>query len=395
MDVGRKKAIIFVGQMYPFGLIRHLAYLGIELYRLCNGTDIDFYLASNYDESHEEEWGLVRQNMPNTSIVQGETFEQIVGGVAALCVRYDRVLIHCGGGYGQIKRLRLLKKKYGQRVSLVVTTHSYRNDSWLRPLMSYFQSWLYRLYVDHVVFQCPYAARRFVGHSWFFKHGKASIIPLGVESFENDALQNDSAQKDWVADLLEEKVFKFVYLAQLRRGKNHLWLIQNLVETLKQYPHARLFFVGGRGDDIQRQLTAFISRNGMERQVILTGQISRKDVPWVLRHCDCALVPSQAETFGHCFLEPMMAGLPVIGTRVGVAEYAIQDYCTGIGFSSGNAKELVQSVHYILDHGSEARKMGDAAHKLVAMFFTHGQIAEAHRRLCFQILDEGSSHEEH
>jgi len=386
------KAVVFVGQMYPFGLIRHLAYLGIELCRLFKGTDIAFYLASIYDESHEEDWKLVRQKIPNASILQGETFEQIVGGIAVLCDRYDRVLIHCGGGYSQIKRLRPLKAKFGKRVTLVATTHSYRHDSWSRPLMSYFQSWLYRLYADHVVFQCPYAARRFVGHAWFFRHGKASIIPLGVESFEDDRVQNDFSQQGWAADLLDEKTFKFVYLAQLRKGKKHLWLIRNLVETLEQHPRARLFFVGGRGDDIQQQLMAFISRNGLERQVILTGQIPRKDVPWVLRHCDCALVPSQAETFGHCFLEPMMAGIPVIGTRVGVAEYAIQDYCTGLGFTTGNVEELIQAVRYILRHPSDAKRMGDHAYKLVSMLFTHGQVAEAHRRLYCQLLDEGSSH---
>jgi glycosyltransferase involved in cell wall biosynthesis len=387
------KAVIFVAQMYPCGLIRHLAYLGIELYRIFNGTNIAFFLASIYDESHEEDWKLIRQQIPNTSLLQGATFEQVVEGMAALLDRYDRVLIHCGGGYSQIKRIRLLKKKYGKRLSLVVTTHSYQHDSWRRPLMAYFQSWLYRLYVDHVVFQCPYAMRRFVGHGWFVRHAKASVIPLGVETFYNETVDNDSAQQGWAADLADGQTFKFVYLAQFRKGKNHLWLVQILMDILKQYPHARLFFVGGGGNDIQRQLSTYISRNGLDRQVILTGQIPRQDVPWVLRHCDCALVPSQAETFGHCFLEPMMAGIPVIGTRVGVAEYAIQDFGTGLGFTPGSVEGMIQAVRYVLRHPSEAKKMGELASRMVSMLFTHRQVAETHRRLYCHILEEGSSHE--
>jgi len=385
-----RKTVVFLGQMYPFGTIPHLAFLGIELWRQFENSGIKCYFAAFDDGTREGIWAPVRQAIPPESILTGGKFADVLDNIAKVCLESDLTVLHCGGGYHQIRSFIPLKKRFGTKLKIVVTTHSYRHDSWLRPYMSLFQGLLYRIYVDHVIFQCPYAARRFVGGRWFFKRGMASIIPLGVEEYPTFRSSNEAVPEglESFADELNRKdLFKFIYLAQLRKGKQHLWLLKSLSTLLKMFPKTRIFFVGGDADNQRQALLDVIKNNNLEKQIIMTGQIPRCDVPWVLSRCDCALVPSRAETFGHNYVEPMAAGIPVIGTRVGVAEYAISDYGTGIGFEVGNKEELKLAVQYMLNNPNEAIRMGNAARSYAMQVFSHQRVAEMQAGLSRSLLE--------
>ena len=131
---------------------------------------------------------------------------------------------------------------------------------------------------------------------------------------------------------------------------------------------------------MKKDVTAVTRNLGLDGQVLMPGRIERIDVPWLLRHCDCAVVPSQAETFGHTFIEPMAAGIPVLGTRVGVGEYMVRDYETGMGFDFSR-KSLEYAAEYLVSHRDECRIFGDNARKFVQTMFLKSHIADTYARL--------------
>jgi glycosyltransferase involved in cell wall biosynthesis len=108
----------------------------------------------------------------------------------------------------------------------------------------------------------------------------------------------------------------------------------------------------------------------------MPGQIPRYEVPWLLHHVNCALVPSRAETFGHNFIEPMFASLPVVGTRVGIGREVILDGETGFGFSLKNPKEFSSAVQILAENPELAKDMGRRAHELVSKRFRHSDVAK-------------------
>lgn len=385
----KSNAVVFVGMVYPGGIVRHLALLGAEIAKC--GLEADYYFASISGDREKGAWDAVRATVPLASIIETKTFGELAEACDRLFDLHDKVLIHCGGGWGQTKHFIPLRQKYGKRLILVGTTHSYRHDSWLRIPMSVFQAFLYWRYYDMIVFQCQYAADRFWGARLLLGRKKAVIIPLGCESFEDDGENPPPgiAVKKQLCGLLADKsLFKFVYLAAFRPGKMHAWLVHAITPILKQFSNARVLFCGSGDDDVVRSVREAIRCSGVEDQILLPGRISRDEVPWLLAHCDCAVVPSRAETFGHNFLEPMFAGLPVLGTRVGVGCDIIKEGETGYSIDLRNPRSVSEAAESLVADPAKTKRMGMNAKARVVCAYRHSDVAEKLTALYEQLLDE-------
>lgn len=389
----RSDAVVFIGMVYPFGGIRHFALLGDEIYRGSHGR-FTFYFASITRAPDEGFWDVVRSVIPKENILESRTFEQLVFLIVGLLKAHRKVLVHTGGGWGQTKwfaRARSqLPSQDRARLILVATTHSFRHDSLMRIPMSVFQFVLYRLYYRMVVFQCKYAAQRFVGGRTLMRSGRGVVIPLGCEPFpepEGD-VPEVFVEKQLDGLLSDETLFKFVYLAGFRPGKMHVWLVKAMAPVLRSHPNVRILLCGTGESTVVDATRNAIAAVGLERQILVTGQIPRRFVPWLLQHCDCALVPSKSETFGHSFLEPMFAGLPVLGTDVGVGAEIIKNGETGYTFSLRKSSSLQYAMERLLEHPEQASKMGKNAEKLVTTTYRHQDIAIQLSKLYRSILDE-------
>ena len=370
-------AVVFIGMVYPWGIIRHFALLGVELYKTKLG--FDFFFASIERSPDNGAWNIVDASISTAAIIKKETFAEIVSACDDLFAKYDKVLVHCGGGWGQTKAFLPLRKKYGKRLVLVGTTHSYRHDSWMRIPMSAFQSLLYLAFYDKIVFQCQYAADKFWGARMLFARHKGCVIPLGCEPFESpDATPpvGIAAKPELCALLMDKALFKLVYLAGFRPGKKHVWLVESIAPVLRKHPEARLLFCGTGDESVIADVRTAIAMAKMENQIILTGQIQRQEVPWLLMHSNCAVVPSRAETFGHNFLEPMFAGLPVVGTPVGIGRDIIINGETGRKFSLSSRSSLQAAVESVVSDPAMARQMGEKAQQMVLSRFKHSDVAK-------------------
>jgi glycosyltransferase involved in cell wall biosynthesis len=81
-----------------------------------------------------------------------------------------------------------------------------------------------------------------------------------------------------------------------------------------------------------------------------------------------------------------MAGIPIIGTRVGVGEYLIQDMLTGIGFTFGNTEAVREAAQFLATHKEAARKMGQTLRSVVKEEFLHVNVARAYMSLYERLL---------
>ena len=388
----KSNAVVFLAMTYPWGGVRHFALLGNEIHKNKN-RDFDFYVASISREPDRGFWNTVRAEVPANEIIETQTFPELVSRMLKLAERYDRVVIHTGGGWGQtkhfIRALRQLDKKSANRIILMGTTHSYRHDSWMRIPMSFFQYVLYRLFYRMIVFQCQYAADRFVGGNDLIRRGKGVVVPLGCEPFpENtDVSPQVIAEKGLGRVLLDNSLFKFVYLAAFRPGKMHVWLVHAIGPVLRKHSEVRVLLCGTGEPAVVRATESAIVQEGLQDQILLTGQIPRDEVPWLLQHSNCALVSSRSETFGHNFLEPMFAGIPVIGTPVGIGRDVIIPGETGLLFNLSEPSSLANALNEMVVHPSEALRMGRKAKAGVENQFRHADVAQQLVRVYDQLLE--------
>ena len=359
----KSNAVVFLGMTYPYGAIRHFALLGCELFK-ASQDDVDFYFASIAREPDKGCWDIVRQTIPNEHVIKTDTFEELVGRCCGLARIYDKVVVHTGGGWGQTKHFVRARK---------------RMDKKFRGRMSLFQYVLYRLYYQKIVFQCQYAADRFVGGNHLIKLGKGVVVPLGCEPFGSIPEEPPVGivnNPDLSEALKDNALFKFVYLAAFRPGKMHVWLVRALAPVIRNHPEVRLLLCGVGSNDVRDSVIKVITDENLKDQILLPGQIARDEVPWLLEHSNCAVVPSRSETFGHNFLEPMFAGLPVLGTAVGIGRDVIKDGMTGYVFALRNPGQLRKEAERILSDKKAATEMGARAKVLVGGSFTHNTVAK-------------------
>lgn len=64
------------------------------------------------------------------------------------------------------------------------------------------------------------------------------------------------------------------------------------------------------------------------------------------------------ETFGYVAIESFSCGLPVIASRVGVAEEIVRDQQTGLHFNWGDPSDLASKVEWAWSHPAEMEAMG-------------------------------------
>lgn len=100
----------------------------------------------------------------------------------------------------------------------------------------------------------------------------------------------------------------YVYVANLRSVKNHLFLLDIANELKRKNDDFELYLIG-EGDQralIEKKISEF----GLQDAVFLMG--IRNDVPDILSVFDCMIFPSRSEGLGGAILEAQLVGVPAV-----------------------------------------------------------------------------------
>lgn len=300
-------------------------------------------------------------------------------------------IVQCQG-YADVMLLRPVKMHYGHLMPIVTTTHSFRNGNRFQRIpASAIQRMLYGKYVDYTIFQAHATMDIFVGAGGLLRDKRAGSIPLGLEiDFLNSPMRPDAAVgSPDIREFVDHNCQLVVWLANFSRNKGHFWGLPAIAPALKKYPNARLLLLG-EGPE-KESMENWVRSNRMGNQMLFPGRIPRKYVRWVLEHTSVAIACTQAETFGHLFTEPMMAGVPIIGTPTGIGKALIYDFLTGFCITWKDEKALCKSLDFILGHPDVGRRMGENARDLVKGW-TWEAIAQAYVNLYCFLWDGIDSH---
>lgn len=375
------KAIVYIAGMRQNGLELDAAQFVVALnaeiekreYLHRHGKGVDFYAASVF-RGGEIGWELIKRHMVSERIIKGDNAVEVVAKIRKLFGSYNEVLIEAIGGRSQMRLFVPLKKEFKDRMKLVAAACYFRNGSWLKYIATFYLLPLFMKYVDMVVFGCPYSVRDFPLSTLLFKHSRACIMPLlGVVHQGEDlaGYNEDKLDSIGLKDVLEDdSLFKCVYFAEFRKLKNHLWLTKAILPIVKDNPKLHIIYCGSNDNVIGERVLQLIKSEGVEKQFHIPGRVPREFVPFILKRCNCGIIASRTETYGFTYIEPMLQGLPVLGTRIGVGEYAIQDYSNGFAFDLYSYKVIREKLKYLIENRDLAKSMGETGRRIAIEAFT-------------------------
>lgn len=163
----------------------------------------------------------------------------------------------------------------------------------------------------------------------------------------NFSIKNNNEIK--VTFLKGEEDKRIVCLANLRKPKNHLFLLESFFESKIHELGWTLHLIGkDSNDSYSNDLKTFIKFKKLEDYIFLYG--SCNDVSHILSQSSVGVLASTYEGFPVTLLEYGLSKLLVLSTNVGYCKNVIKNKETGYLFSPNKKNELIQLFKGVTDN---------------------------------------------
>ena len=188
--------------------------------------------------------------------------------------------------------------------------------------------------------------------------------------------ESESPDKDWDC----------VAVGSLTPQKGHRYLI-DAVGLLRDDGLPLRVAIAGDGP-LRESLRLQIEQLNLSRSVRLLGEVG--DVYGLLRKARLFVMASEYEGLPMAILEAMMAGLPIVATRVGGLPEVIRDD-TGILIEPRSPSEIAAAMKHVLARPSIAQDLGRKGRLLVEDEFGVGTYIKDLSRILESVESEGAS----
>lgn len=165
----------------------------------------------------------------------------------------------------------------------------------------------------------------------------------------------------------------FIQVASLLPKKAHADLLEAIAQMPAAWREQALFLLVGDGPERPRLVT-LVSRLGLDACVQFLGL--RHDVPELLALSDVMVVASRHEGLSLALMEGMLAGLPVVSTRVSGSTLLVREGENGFLVPPGDPAALSRQLVWCLAHPEALPKLGAAARATINNYFSAERMAD-------------------
>jgi glycosyltransferase involved in cell wall biosynthesis len=160
-------------------------------------------------------------------------------------------------------------------------------------------------------------------------------------------------------------------VGRLIEQKDHATLLRAFAQVRRRHPQARLAILGsGPLEDATRRLGEEL---GLGEAVVLPGRTEIRD--WLAR-ADVFVHTSRWEGFGIVLLEAMLAGLPVVATRVSAVPEVVVDGVTGALVAAGDIEGVARELAALFADPDLRTRRGEAGRERARTEFSVARMAE-------------------
>ncbi|MDH4219476.1 MAG: glycosyltransferase family 4 protein [Candidatus Aminicenantes bacterium] len=226
----------------------------------------------------------------------------------------------------------MTKMLHRKHFMIFYTVHGYRhNYRWRSIAARYIIGLGLYLFANKII-----TSSSFLKSKFSFLKGRNEVIFLGLD---------DNFLDDFDPPLFNG-IKRIVFPGEFRKGKNQDMLIRALKKYIDETGDCDVeLYLAGEGKKLE-EYRRLVSKFGLEEKVCFTGFLTRDKMSELYRKCQFAVVPSNAETFGLCIVEPFVLGRVVISRHVGVADDIIIHGENG--FLYDTTEELIELLIKVL-----------------------------------------------
>lgn len=282
------------------------------------------------------------------------------------------------GGIGALaacilKRLNVLAFK----PLVVFTVHGWphkENRSILAKFFIWLLSWLSSLFQDKIIL---INTADFETAKKFIPRRKLVLIHNGIQ--EIDFLTRKESRRFFAKKFgrpLDEKTIVIGTIAALTDTKNKglPFLINAFCRLNAEDPAERYILSIMGGEDGYEKLQKEIKSMGLEKIILFLGYVP--DASRYLKGLDIFVLPSLKEGLPYAIMEAMLAGLPIVASRVGGIPDLIEHKKNGYLVEPKNAVLLSEAIKELLKDRKTRFALGKTAAEKIKRSFTFQEMIE-------------------
>lgn len=191
--------------------------------------------------------------------------------------------------------------------------------------------------------------------------GKLLVIPYGVPELPEGTASTVRRELS-----LDPEMLVIGTVGRLVPQKGQRYLLEAMRDVRSVHPRTHLLIVGvGR---LRDELLKYARKLGIADRVIFTG--FRQDIQSLMAALDVFALPSLWEGFGLVLLEAMLAGKPVVASRVSAIPEIVVDGVTGVLVPPMNSAALAEALTRLLQDERLRLEMGEAGRQRVRHRFS-------------------------
>ena len=185
------------------------------------------------------------------------------------------------------------------------------------------------------------------------------IIPTGIEVERFYQENQDEKEIENLRKLLNisKKDFVILFVGRLAEEKNVKFLIHSQKILADKYKNMKLIIVGDGPD--KEEYEEYSKKLGLEKNVIFTGKVAWKDMPYYYHISDIFATASKTETQGLTVIEAMAANTVPVCMRDEAFQSMVTEDLNGLFFET--EEEYQKKILYLYENKKELEKIDKQA----------------------------------
>jgi glycosyltransferase involved in cell wall biosynthesis len=181
---------------------------------------------------------------------------------------------------------------------------------------------------------------------------KLAIVHNGIDLAELPLGSRDEIRQEWG---IAPDAIVIGFVGRLAPQKAPWVLVDAFQRVSAKYPAALLVMVGD--GPLKGKLLEMIQQKGLLGRVLLPGFMEGRRA---MRGFDVFALASEYESFPYVLLEAMAEGLPIVTTKVGIAEEIVTEGENGFLVPTGDVEAFARAFDRLISDVALRRRMGEA-----------------------------------
>ena len=239
--------------------------------------------------------------------------------------------------------------------------------AWLKPVNR-----LLCRRVDRVVALTKQEAAQ-VGRDYGVPEEKLAVVGWGASAMWEEFSGTETAE-----DAADTRV-TILCVGRLSRHKGQAWLLEVYRRARSNFQRPARLVLVGRDEDAESELRARVKAEGLEDEVVFTGELDDADLGRWYGKSDIFALFSQYEAFGLVYFEAMLCGLPVLTHEVG-ANLELLTHGAAV-VPRFDVEAAAQEMARLVNEPEHRRRLGEEGREYALGEFTWEAVADKYLAL--------------